>query len=133
MQHDITLSIHVPMQFKRRGGRKLIILPETEMQGQKASQRRDMTLVNGLAKAHRWQTLYERGKHPSLTEFIEKQGLNKSYAARVMNLNLLAPDIRKTILDGLQPRALRLSDLMRPFPPEWREQRKIFGFISVSD
>jgi len=132
MQHDTTFSIHVPVQFKRHGGRKMIILPETEMQGQKAALRRDMTLVNGVAKAHRWQTLYERGKYASLTEFIEKQGLNKSYAARVMNLNLLAPDIRKTILDGLQPRALSLSDLMKPFPSEWQQQRKTFGFAPVS-
>ena len=133
MQLETTFSIHVPVQFKRRGGRKMIILPETEMQGQKTAIRRDMVLVNGIAKAHRWQMLYERGKYASLTEFIEKQRLNKSYAARIMNLNLLAPDIRKTILDGLQPRALRLFDLMKPFPPEWQEQRKIFGFAPVSD
>jgi len=133
MQPDATFSIHVPVQFKRRGGRKMIILPEIEIQGQKAALRRDMVLVNGIAKAHRWQTLYERGNYTSLTEFIEKQRLNKSYAARIMNLNLLAPDIRKTILDGLQPRALKLFDLMKPFPSEWQEQRKTFGFAPISD
>jgi hypothetical protein len=133
MQPDATFSVHVPVQFKRHGGRKMIILPDAEMQGQKAARSRDMTLVNGIAKAHRWQALYERGKHASLTEFIEKQGLNMSYAARVMNLNLLAPDIRKTILDGLQPRGLKLSELMKPFPCEWQEQRKTFGFAPVSD
>ena len=129
MQTDASsLRIHVPMQLKRRGGRKLIVLPPNANQHQKAAARRDMTLVNGIAKAYHWQAIYERGKYASLAYFFEKHGLNKSYAARVMRLNLLAPDIRMSILDGLQPKGLNLIDLMRPFPPEWQEQRKVFGF-----
>ncbi len=129
MQIDITAGrIHVPMQLKRRGGRKLIILPAAVSQSQKMPKHRDVTLVNGIAKAYRWQALYERGNYASLADFVEKHGLNKSYAARVMRLNLLAPDIRTAILDGLQPKGLSLIDLMRPFPPEWQEQRKVFGF-----
>ena len=131
MQTDASsLRIHVPMQLKRRGGRKLIVLPPNANQHQKAAARRDMTLVNGIAKAYHWQAIYERGKYASLAYFFEKHGLNKSYAARVMRLNLLAPDIRMSILDGLQPKGLSLMDLMRPFPPEWQEQRNVFGFRS---
>jgi len=131
MQTDArSLRIHVPMQLKRRGGRKLIILPSNTNQHQKADARRDMTLVNGIAKAYHWQAIYERGRYASLAYFFEKHGLNKSYAARVMRLNLLAPDIRMSILDGLQPKGLSLMDLMRPFPPEWQEQRNVFGFRS---
>ena len=131
MQSDASsLRIHVPMQLKRRGGRKLIVLPPNANQHQKAAARRDMTLVNGIAKAYHWQAIYERGRYASLAYFFEKHGLNKSYAARVMRLNLLAPDIRMSILDGLQPKGLSLMDLMRPFPPEWQEQRNVFGFRS---
>jgi hypothetical protein len=129
MKMDITDGrIHVPMQLKRRGGRKLIILPASVSQGQKMPKHRDVTLVNGIARAYRWQALYERGKYVSLSDFVQKHRLNKSYAARVMRLNLLAPDIREAILDGLQPKGLSLADLMRPFPPEWQEQRTLFGF-----
>jgi len=129
MQTDgSSTRIHVPMQLKRRGGRKLIILPTDGHPNQKASVRRDMTLVNGIARAYHRQAIYERGKYASLAYFFEKHGLNKSYTARVMRLNLLAPDIRMSILDGLQPKGLSLIDLMRPFPPEWQEQRKVFGF-----
>jgi hypothetical protein len=123
-----SIRIRVPMQFKRRGGRKLIMLPPGPKQHQKATARRDMVLVNSIAKAYHWQALYERGTYVSLGQFFEKYGLNKSYAARVLRLNLLAPDIRAAILDGLQPKGLSLIDLMRPFPPEWQEQRKVFGF-----
>jgi hypothetical protein len=121
------IRIQVPMQFKRRGGRKLIMLPP-DAKHQKATARRDMVLINGIAKAYHWQALYERGNYASLGYFFEKHGLNKSYAARMLRLNLLAPDIRTAILDGLQPKGLSLTDVMRPFPPEWQEQRKVFGF-----
>jgi hypothetical protein len=128
---DNSYRIHVPIQLKRRGGRKLIILPADVEPNRKTSARRDTTLLNGLAKAYRWQALYEHGQYASLSDFVQKHRLNKSYAARVMRLNLIAPDIRAAILDGLQPKGLSLSDLMRPFPPEWQEQRKVFGFAPI--
>jgi hypothetical protein len=41
---------------------------------------------------------------------------------------LLAPDIVEAILNGTQPPTLQLSDLERPFPIDWEEQRTAFGF-----
>ena len=93
-----------------------------------STRRPDIALINGLSKAHRWQVIYERERHASLAIFAEKNKLNMSYAARVMRLNLLAPDIRMAIMDGYQPRTLQLANLMKPFPALWAEQRKIFGF-----
>lgn len=123
------LCIHVPLNLKRRGGRKLILFPEEAAMMHGPSQSRfDETLMNGIAKAWRWQALYERGNYASLDAFAEKNRLNKSYAARIMRLNLLAPDIRQKIMEGHQPKGLKLADLMDAFPPLWEEQRKILGF-----
>jgi hypothetical protein len=124
------LCIHVPLNLKRRGGRKLIILPQDAAMAHASSpqNRFDETLMNGIAKAWRWQALYERGKYSSLDAFAERHRLNKSYAARIMRLNLLAPDIRLQIMEGRQPKGMKLADLMDAFPPLWEEQRKIFGF-----
>lgn len=124
---DGCIRITVPVTFRRRGGRKLIIAPEGA-QVAKPTVRPDDTLIHGIAKAHRWQSMYERGKFPSLDAFAEKHRLNKSYAARVMRLNLLAPDIREAILDGRQPKGLKLAELMKPFSAEWHLQRDAFGF-----
>lgn len=66
-------------------------------------------LLNAIAKAHRWQMLYERGGFTSLDAFAEKYGINVSYVARILRLNLLAP-----------------------FPALWSEQREKFGFQSDS-
>lgn len=123
-----SLRVRIPMEFKKRGGRKLVILPENAGMTETSVRRPDLALINGLSKAHRWQVIYERERHASLAVFAEKHKLNMSYAARVMRLNLLAPDIRMAIMDGGQPRTLQLADLMKPFPTLWAEQRKIFGF-----
>lgn len=125
--NDQCIRITVPVSFRRRGGRKIIIAPEG-VKPEKPAVRPDDTLIHGIAKAHRWQMMYERGGFASLDAFAEKYHLNKSYAARVMRLNLLAPDIREAILDGRQPKGLKLAELMKPFPAEWHLQRDAFGF-----
>lgn len=51
------------------------------------------------------------------------------YVSRILRLTLLAPDIQEAILFGEHPRTLTLADLMAPFPRDWDEQRKKFGFI----
>lgn len=121
------IRIHVPVTLRRKGGRKLILLPEGQVSAGTTAQQ-DATLINGIAKAWRWQMLYERGKFPCMEAFAEKYRINKSYAARVMRLNMLAPDIRMAIMDGAQPKDLQLADLLHPFPADWLEQRKKFGF-----
>lgn len=121
------VRIIVPVSFRRRGGRRIIIAPEG-VKPEKSTLRPDETLIHGVAKARRWQVMYEQGKFASLEAFAEKFHLNKSYAARVMRLNLLAPDIREAILDGRQPRGLKLAEMMKPFPAEWHLQRDAFGF-----
>ena len=126
------LRIHVPMQLKRRGNRKLIILPGEQTASAYHSVHLDQTLMNGIAKAWRWQALCERGGFRSLDAFAEKHKLNKSYAARVMRLNLLAPDVRLAIMEGRQPKGVKLADLMKPFPACWIEQRNMFGFSQAA-
>jgi hypothetical protein len=52
------------------------------------------------------------------------------YAARLMRLNYLAPDIVVAILNGRQPVGLTANKLMADtrLPLEWPEQRKALGF-----
>ena len=52
------------------------------------------------------------------------------YAARLMRLNYLAPDIVVAILNGRQPAGLTARKLMADtrLPLEWSEQRKALGF-----
>lgn len=52
--------------------------------------------------------------------------------SQILRLNRLAPDIKRAILDGTQPRTLTLQDFGAPFPDLWAEQREVFGFTPIA-
>ena len=79
-------------------------------------------------RAHRWRELLETGQHRTAADLAKAEKANDSYLSRVLRLTLLAPDIIEAILDGRQPRSLELSELMRPLPSNWEEQRAALGF-----
>ncbi len=123
------VSVHVPIQFKRRGARRLIIAPENATdQSLSLSRQPDPNLVNALKRAYRWQKLIEDGRCKNIEELAKKEKVTSSFASRILRLNSLAPDIKRAILDGTQPKTLRVIDLMPAFPEEWDAQRKLFGF-----
>ena len=82
----------------------------------------DNAIVKALGRAHRWKAMLESGEYTSVTELAEAEKINLSYLCRVLRLTLLAPDIAEALLDGTNSR-LQLSDLLRPMPVIWAEQR----------
>ena len=123
-----TIIVNIPMKFRRRGGRKLIIAPDGGNAWVPSKPRRDDTLIRAIARARRWQRMLESGQVPSTRQLAEKEKINASYLARILRLTLLAPDIVEAVLDGRQPKGLLLADLMKTFPVEWDKQRTLFGF-----
>jgi hypothetical protein len=122
-----TLTIRIPMRLQRRGGRKLIMTPEgVAAPAPKPS--RDETLVKALVRAHRWRRRIESGQAKSITELAEQKGVTIAYVCRLLPLTCLAPDIIETILDGRQPRGLRLAEMLGNGPMAWSEQRADWGF-----
>ena len=126
---DGGLLLHVPMLMRKRFGRKLIIAPEgldgSNTGDHRASQER---LVAILARAHAWTRLLDEGKYGSTKQLADALGKDPSYVARVLRLATLAPDIIEAIFNGEEPNGLSLSKLVQPFPDDWSEQRKHFGF-----
>jgi hypothetical protein len=117
-----TLTIRIPMRLRRRGGRKLIVTPE----GAAASARKprpDETLVKALVRAHRWRRRIESGQATSITDLAEQEGVTIAYICRLLPLTCLAPDIVESILDGRQPKGLRLAEMLGNGPVAWEEQR----------
>jgi hypothetical protein len=117
-----TLTIRIPMRLRRRGGRKLIMTPE----GVAAPARkpnRDETLVKALARAHRWRRRIESSQAKSITDLAEQEGVAVAYVCRLLPLTCLAPDIVEAILDGRQPKGLRLAEILGNGPVSWEEQR----------
>ena len=116
-----TVTVHIPMRFERRGGRKLIIAPEGSAPPQKPD--RDETMIRALVKAHRWRRRIECGKAKSITDLAAQNDVTDAYVCRVLPLTCLAPDIVEAILDGRQSKGLKLAALLRDIPLAWEEQR----------
>jgi hypothetical protein len=121
-----TLVIRIPLPSQRRGGWKFVVGPG----GITWTGRRmvvDNTIVKALGRAHRWKAMLESGEYGSMTELAKAEKINLSYLCRVLRLTLLAPDIAEALLDGKHMTGLQLSDLLRPIPVSWVEQRACLG------
>ena len=113
-----TLTIRIPMRLQRRGGRKLIMTPEgVAPPARKPS--RDETLVKALVRAHHWRRRIESGQAPSVTDLAGQEGVTDAYVCRVLPLTCLAPEIVEAIIDGRQPKGLRLAEMLGRDAGEW--------------
>ena len=118
------LSVLIPLNLRKRGGRKLIIAPAGAPQPAWAPPpgRADPTLVKALARAHRWKKLLDTGKYATIKEIAETEGVAARYIGQLLQLTLLAPDIVEMILDGRLPKGVGLAQFMEPWPGEWGAQ-----------
>jgi hypothetical protein len=116
-----TITVFLPMAWRRRGGRKVIVAPPG-CDDWAPPPRIDNTLIKALARAHRWRRMLEGGDYGTLAEMADAERISRSYVSRILRLTLLAPDIVERILDG-RPTA-GLPQLLKPFPVEWEEQRR---------
>jgi hypothetical protein len=121
------ISVDLPMTFRKRGGRKVIVLPDGSQGNPMPMATIDNTMIKAIARAFRWQKLLENGTYACLEDIARAEKINASFVSRVVRLALLAPDIVEAILAGRQPASLTLKDLMAPFPVEWSGQRVRFG------
>ncbi len=116
----------VPLQTKRRRGRKEVIVPAGHGPGVPARPRTNEPLALTIARAHRWRTLLEKGRYGSIRELALALGVDNSYVARLLRLTLLAPDVVEAVLDGTEPSGISLEKLYRA-PMEWERQRQELG------
>jgi hypothetical protein len=118
------LTVHVPIAFRKRGGRKLMLAPSGTEIWPLLGTRVDSALVKAIARAHRWKRLLESGTYSSIAELAEAEKINQSYLCRVLRLNLLAPDIVEGALNGTLSPEFTLERAMKPVPMVWEDQRR---------
>jgi hypothetical protein len=131
-EDDRTVTVRVPLVFKKHGGRKTVISPDGHA-WEASAPLVDRALVRALARAFRWQRLLDEGVYGTFGELAKAERVSQSYASRILRLTLLAPSIVEAILDGRQPEGMRLEDLLAGFPVEWDGQRTHLAMGSASD
>ena len=120
---DGRLTLSVPIQFKRRAGRKQVTLSSGEPGKPRPWDSAATALQLALARGHRWLRMLESGEAKSLREIAALEGVDNSYVSRMVDLTNLAPDIVDAILLNELPDHLTLFDQAVDPPALWDEQR----------
>ena len=122
---DQTIQLTIPAQLKRAGMEMKFVLD-----GAAENTSVDAALVRLLIRAHSLAHRLASRPSSTLEEVGALEGMGAPYAARLMRLNFLAPDIVVAILNGRQPIALTASKLTADtrLPLDWSGQRKALGF-----
>jgi hypothetical protein len=119
---DRTVTVRIPLVFKKHGGRKTVISPDGGA-WERPPSLVDSALVRALARAFRWQRLLDEGTHGTFDELAKAEGVSQSHVSRMLRLTLLSPVLVEGILEGRQPEGMRLEGLLAGFPDNWRNQR----------
>ena len=120
-----TVTIHVPFQLVKRGGRKEILLPSDAPTGRQP----DGALVKALGRAFRWKRMLESREFGTLVELAEREGIAPSYMTRILRLAFLAPDIVEAILGGRLAIPITAETFRYGFNDDWDTQRRMLGWI----
>jgi hypothetical protein len=118
-------TVHIPLTFRKRGGRKLVVTPDGADWAPRP--RVDNAMVKALARAFRWRKMLDEGVYATIEDLAQAKGVAPSYVSRILRLTLLAPEIVEAVLDGRQPAGLQLVELLRGFALEWEEQHLLFA------
>ena len=91
----------------------------------------DQTLLKTIVRAHKWFNDLVSGRVHNMAEIASKEGVDKSYVSRVVNLAFLAPDIIESIISGRQPADLNVEKLTKriDLPLDWVQQHQLLGFV----
>jgi hypothetical protein len=68
----------------------------------------------------------------SITDLAAREGVDRAYMSRMINLTTLAPDIVAAILDETLPVNITLFDLASATPILWEEQRREAGLPAAA-
>jgi hypothetical protein len=76
--------------------------------------------------AHTWRRRTDTGKARAITDLAAQKDVKAAYVCRLLPLTCVAPDLVEAIIDGRQPRGLRLAEMLGNGPTSWEEQRRTF-------
>ena len=115
----------IPMSFRPRGGRTVIVLPDGSRGVVRREATIDNTMIKVIARGFRWQRLLYDGTYATIEDLAAAEKINPSYVSRILRLAYLSPVVVQAILDGKHPAWLTMRHLLEPFPSDWKQQEKM--------
>jgi hypothetical protein len=103
--------------------RKEIVVP-----GEPTPRRVNHGLILAIARAKIWMQGLRDGRYQDTADIAQRFKLNDAHVRRLLRFGYLAPDVVEAIVEGRQPRALIVRQLLQGVPCAWADQRKVFGF-----
>lgn len=127
---DGAITLSIPIRIRKYSGRQQIVLPKS-MGSNPHREIKDLTILQAaLARARRWQRMLDSGKAQSLRDIANAEEVDPSYVSRVMNLNLLSPELVQRILDDELDAEISFNDFCINLPPLWNQQYRLRPTIS---
>ncbi len=122
---EAVVRLSLPAQLKRTGKEMKFVVG-----GDGDERTADPSMVRLIVRALRLARRLAENPGSTLEDVASRDELGGPYAARLIRLNYLAPDIVAAILDGKQPVELTANKLMADtrLPLDWRAQRAALGF-----
>ena len=123
--HPASLTVQVPLNIRRRPGRKTVVTPEgtgPSAPSPTVLTRADPAVVKALARAFRYQRMLDEGHYASITEMAEAERLDRGYMGRLLQLTLLAPNVVEAVLDGQCSEQFDLLHVLKSLPGKWEQQ-----------
>lgn len=114
----------IPMSFRPRGGRTVIVLPDGSRGVVRREATIDNTMIKVIARGFRWQRLLYDGTYATIEDLAAAEKINPSYVSRILRLAYLSPVVVQAILDGKHPAWLTMRHLLEPFSTDWKQQEK---------
>jgi hypothetical protein len=126
-----TLTVHVPVAFRRRRGRKVLVTPDRGMLAPASMSRilPHSAMIRALARAFRWRRLIESGVHATVLEVAAAEQINPSYISRILRLSTLSPEVVEATVEN--PSSFPLDRVMKPFPVEWAAQTRQLSMSAI--
>ena len=122
--HGDTIRVFVPMTFRRRGGRKEIVLPRGVRQVPQRDAFAPTALQTSLARAYMWQKMIDSGEAKSAREISRKYKVDPMCVSRALRLCSLAPRVVQGILAG-EIGDMDVVEMGGEIPMVWEEQRSL--------
>ncbi|GGJ43054.1 hypothetical protein [Neoroseomonas lacus] len=125
MSGATSVTVGVPLNIRRRPGRKTMVTPIRDGGDAAIATHFDPAVVKALARSFRYQKLLNEGRYASITEMAAAEKIERGYLGSLLRLTLLAPTLVEELIQARPISAPSPSELLQPFPEIWEHEQEL--------